>query len=83
MIYQKKGQIIPDLMILMISSSETIIRQGQIKHFFYFYFLNTYPLIIIVIALKFALCVPRVLLEGSVSQIFHLGLPSYFMKKNR
>ena len=35
-----------------------------------------------VVDLKFSLCVLMILLEGSVSQIFNLGLSFYFMAKN-
>ena len=39
-------------------------------------------LIIYTIALKFAMCILKVLLEGSVSQIFYLGPGFHFRAKS-
>ena len=51
-----------------------------ISDFFHFYFLNiNISLTIKVFNLKFAMCVLKYLLKGSLSQIFYLGPSFYFM----
>ena len=53
------------------------------KHIFHFYFLNKdFSLNIVVNVLKSFTDVKNILIEGSVSQIFDLGLGFYFMLKN-
>ena len=54
-----------------------------LNHFFNFYFLNIdISLCICFPRLKFCMVGHKVVLEGTVSQIFDLGLSSYFMLKN-
>ena len=53
------------------------------KHFLYFYFLNKdFSLTIGVNVLRFSTDVRNIHIEGSVSQIFDLGLSFCFIKKN-
>ena len=53
------------------------------KHIFHFYFLNKdFLLNIEVNVLKSFTDVTNILIEGSVSQIFYLGLSFCFMSKN-
>ena len=53
------------------------------KHFLNFYFLNKdFPLNIEVNVLKFSIDVKNILMEGTVSQIFDLGLRFCFISKN-
>ena len=54
-----------------------------LNQFFDFYFLNMdIALGICLPSMKFCTVSHRILLEGSVSQIFYLGLSFYFMPKN-
>ena len=54
-----------------------------LSQFFYFYFLNMdISLGICFPGMKFCIVGHKVLLEGTVSQIFDLGLSFYFMLKN-
>ena len=53
------------------------------KQFFHFYFLNTDIMLdIIVKEMKFGMGVENNHIEGTVSQIFDLGLSFYFISKN-
>ena len=53
------------------------------NHFFHFYFLNKgFSLNIEVNVLKSSADVKNILMEGSVSQIFYLGLSFCFTSKN-
>ena len=53
------------------------------KHFFHFYFLNKdFWLNIKVKILKFSTDVKNIVMEGSMSQIFDLGLGFCFISKN-
>ena len=48
--------------------------------FFHFYFLNNdISITIYAIEMNFAVCIPNVLLEGSMFQIYDLGPSYYFM----
>ena len=52
-------------------------------HFFHFYFFNKdISFVSLDIIMKFWTVIHKVLIEGSVSQIFCLGLSSHFMLKN-
>ena len=54
-----------------------------LNHFYHFYFLNIdISVAIKVFDLKFSVCVLGIVFEGSMSQIFYLGLSFYFMSKN-
>ena len=58
-------------------------RNGELNNFFHLYFFNNdISLIISGIVLTFSLCVPKVLLKGTVSQIIHVGHTFYFITKN-
>ena len=53
------------------------------KHFLNFYFVNkNFSLNIEVNVLKFSIDVKNILMEGTVSQIFDLGLRFCFISKN-
>ena len=70
-------------MSMMIMINRFLRKTLILNHFFNFYFLNMdISLCICFLRLKFCMLGYKVVLEGTVSQIFYLGLRFYFMLKN-
>ena len=60
-----------------------LMENENLMYYFYFYFLNRdISFTMQGIILKFSTHIPKVLMEGSLSQIFYLALSSNFILKN-